>query len=208
MVKLVNKGKGMKKIFLMIGLALTFNAFGGVVYSNTMDLHVEVEDVKLTSAQYGLFPIKLETRKIPGCFPNGEVRPSDCEEVVVVESSPMIEVSISFEDPAKRGEDNYRSSIVTLKLRPEEFSEAELLPLKKSRGLRSIFSRAGKRFVDQHLTLSVRNVEREITVIDTRNSTFCRIDNDNYPPRDSDCVERIAYKTAKTWVKELTVLKK
>jgi hypothetical protein len=108
------------------------------------------------------------------------MRDTDCEELVVLESRPVIEVSVGYEDPQCVGEDRYRGSTKSLIFKLEDFKQDDVATLKNAR----ILSRAGLRFVKNLLRLEVKDVQREIMVIDMRNSKLCPINRERFPERD------------------------
>jgi len=167
----------MKNFAIVLGLLASVSSFAGVSYSNTVDLPSSARGFKIWRAQIFQLATRTEIRQIPGCNPNGERHPVECQEEVALEREPVLMVDVSYTDIFSQGEGNEKS-FATLHLDPAD---------------------AGKK-----LSLKVVKAERTIQVVDVRNSKLCPVleSGDTYP----GCVENIVYKPAKTIVNELTVI--
>ncbi len=169
----------MKNFAIVLGLLASVNSFAGVIYSNSADVSVASRGHKIWRAKIFNLATKTEIRQIPGCNPNGERHPVECQEEVALERTPVLAVDVEYTDTFNQGEGNEKSFV------------SFILPA----------SDAGK-----ELSLSVKKVERTIQVVDVRNSKLCPIleSGETYP----NCEERLVYKPAQTWVKEVTVTAK
>lgn len=196
----------MKTLALAFGLMVSASSFAGVIYSNTADLPTSATQIKLTDAEYKLLPTKTEIRQIPGCNPNGERHPSECQTEVVLESQAVITANVQYVDSMNHSEGQEKSNLA-LNFRLEDFAAADVAALKAAYPTwRHPFSRAGQKFAKKNLELSVVLAERTIQVVDVRNSKLCRVlESGEIEP---GCEEVIVYKPAKTTVKAVTVLKK
>lgn len=196
----------MKTLSLALGLMVSASSFAGIIYSNSADLSTSATQIKLTDAEYKLVPTKVEVRQIPGCNPNGERHPVECQETVVLESQLVITANVQYVDTMFPSEGNEKSNLA-LNFRLEDFSAEDIAALKAAYPTwRHPFSRAGQYFAKKNLELQVRLAERTIQVVDVQNSTICReLESGEIM---HGCVENIVYKPAKTTVKEVTVLKK
>ncbi|GEM_PF-2348452 len=196
----------MKTLAIAFTLVASVNSFAGVIYSNTADLSTSTSQIKIADAEYKLIPTKTETRWIPGCNPNGERHPVECQETVVLESQPVITVNVSYKDNMFQEEGNFKRNLA-LNFRLEDFSADDVASLKAAYPTwRHPFSTARRDFVRKNLELQVVKAQRTIQVVDVRNSKLCPIGESGMP--FPGCVERIAYKPAQTTVKEVTVLQK
>lgn len=196
----------MKSFAIALGLMASVSSFAGVIYSNTADLSTSTSQHKLTDAEYKLIATKTEIRQIPGCNPNGERHPSECQEEVVLESQAVVTANVSYVDSMFSSEGNEKNW-VSFNFKLEDFAAADVAALKAAYPTwRHPFSRAGQKFAKANLALSVKKAERTIQVVDVRNSKLCPVleSGETYP----GCVEHIVYKPAKTFVKEVTVSKK
>ncbi len=194
------------KFAIVLGLLASVNSFAGVIYSNTADLSSSTSQHKLVDAEYKMIPTKTEIRQIPGCNPNGDRHPVECQEEVVLEAQPVIAVNVSYEDSMFSSEGNEKNWL-TLNFKLEDFSAEDVAALKAAYPTwRHPFSRAGQKFAKKNLQLQVVKASRTIQVVDVRNSKLCPVleSGETYP----GCVENIVYKPAQTTVKEITILKK
>ncbi len=169
----------MKNFAIVLGLLASVNSFAGVIYSNTADVSASTTGHKIWRAKIFNLATKTEIRQIPGCNPNGERHPVECQEEVATERTKVLAVDVEYRDTFNNGEGNEKSFV------------SFVLPA----------ADAGK-----ELTLSVVRAERTIQVVDVRNSKLCPIleSGETYP----GCEEILVYKPAKTWVKEVTVTAK
>ena len=196
----------MKTLALAFGLIVSANSFAGVIYSNTADLSTSTSQIKLTDAEYKLVATKTEIRQIPGCNPNGDRHPVECQEVVVLESQPVITANVQYVDSMNRSEGNEKMNLA-LNFRLEDFSAADVAALKAAYPTWAHpFSTVGKKFAAKNLELQVKLASRTIQVVDVRNSKLCRVLESG--EIEAGCEEVIVYKDAQTTVKEVTLLKK
>ncbi len=196
----------MKTLAIAFTLAASLNSFAGVIYSDTADLSSSTVQHKIAYAEYRMVPTKTEIRQIPGCHPNGERHPVECQETVVLESEPVISVNVSYVDRMFPQEGNQKE-FLTLNFSLEDFSAEDVASLKAAYPTwRHPFSRAGTNFARKNLELQVVKAQRTIQVVDVRNSHICHVGESGMP--QPGCVEEINYKPALTYVKEVTVLKK
>lgn len=196
----------MKTLAIAFTLAASFNSFAGIIYSNTADLSTSATQIKITDAEYKLIATKTETRWIPGCNPNGERHPIECQETVVLESQPVITVNVEYKDSMLHEEGNLKRNLA-LNLRLEDFSAEDVEALKGAYPTWAHpFATAGKAFAARNLELQVVKAQRTIEVVDVQNSKICRtLESGEIEP---GCVEDIVYKPATTTVKEVAVLTK
>jgi hypothetical protein len=196
----------MKSFALIFVFFAAVNSFAEVIYSSSADLSTGTRLFKLDTAEYKLIPTKTEIRQIPGCFPHGERHPSECQTEVVLESQPVVHVYVSYQDPLMQSESNEKSW-VGFNFRLEDFSAEDVAALKSVYPTwRHPFSKIGSKIAKKNFTLEVKKSERTIQVVDVRNSKLCPIMENGEPV--PGCVERIVYKPAKTWVNEVSLLKK
>jgi len=196
----------MKNFAIVLGLLASVNTFAGVIYSSTADLSSHSYGHVIKDAEFKLIPTKTEIREIPGCTPGGEAG-TICTEEVVLESQPVVAVNVSYVDPATVSEGQDKSWL-SLNFKHEDFAAEDVATLKAAYPTwRHPFSRAGEKFAKKNLALQVRNAERTIMVVDVENSDLCPTNGETGESAPG-CVERIEYKPAKAFVKEINVLKK
>jgi hypothetical protein len=196
----------MKTFALAFALLASVNTFAQVVYTDSADLSTSTIGHSLVDAEYKLIPTKTTTRKIPGCVIHSENYPENCEEVVVLQSEPVVVVTVSYKDTMFASEGN-ELSYAFFNFKISDFDAAEVAALKAASPLwRHPFSNAGKRFAQKHFTLSVVRAERTIQVVDVRNSTICRELESGVI--DTSCVENLVYKPATTFVKQVNLIQK
>lgn len=193
------------KLLIALLVIVSANAQAEVVYSNQFDAPKTAKDFVLKSVEYKLVPTKTETRKIPGCRPSNFR--TDCYEVVVLESKPVIGVNVGHYDPALVDGD-YRGTTTSLNFRLEDFSENDVNVLKNLSFWRRAFSRTGEKIANENLYLEVVKEQREIMVIDMERSKLCPLDRNRYPERRPGCEEILVYRPSLIWVNSVTVLKK
>ena len=167
----------MKNFAIALGLLASFSSFAGVIYSNTADVSTSTRGHKIWRAKIFNLATKTEIRQIPGCNPNGERHPVECQEEVATERTKVLAVDVEFEDSMNQSEGNQKSFV------------SFVLPA----------SDAGK-----ELSLSVVRAERTIQIVDVRNSKLCPTYGESSEPAPN-CEEILVYKPAKTWVKQVTV---
>jgi hypothetical protein len=199
------------KLALVLSLLATVPAFAGIIFSNSADIDTSHKEIKLYDVRYVQLPSKTEIRQIPGCHPNGERMPWECQTEVVLERQPAVVVDIKYLEGVFRDPD-MRYSYVTFNLRPEAFSPEKIAELEKvSQG---VWDFSGRKFkaraawAKANLDLQTAVVTRDIQVVDMRNSRFCQYHDDRYPDTIPGCVEDIHYKPAKQTVREVKVLVK
>lgn len=185
----------MKSTLALSLMMLASSAFAGISYSNSTDIATAHSNIRLTDVRFVNLPSKTEVREIPNCNPNGEAS-RICTEVVVLETAPAVQVTVSFRDGLNQSQDQ-QEGYTTLNLDPASFTAAELAALEGAR-----FS-ARKSWAAKNLSLATALVTRSIQVVDVRNSTIC-------PTTEAGttvpgCVEDIQYRTASTRVREVTV---
>jgi hypothetical protein len=190
----------MKSFAIAFALLSSVSAFATSV---SADLSINASNFKLEGAEYKLIPTKTEIREIPGCIPNGDRHPAECQEVVVLESRPAIIAQVSYEDTFTASEQ--AQNWLSLEFSPADFSAEDVQSLKAAYPTwRHPLSRAGELFAKKNLELSVVRAERTIQVVDVRNSKLCPYDvesGETFP----GCVDVLVYKPAKTTVNEVTV---
>jgi hypothetical protein len=198
----------MKLLALALALFSTA-AIAGVSYSTTFDVYRGASGIAVASASYRNLPVKTEVRPVPGCYTYGDRAPSDCEEVVILETVPVIQVVVSYDDP-RENRDNYPStSSVAVNFKLSDFSPEEIAEFKAARfSWRRPFSTTQIRLGRKYFGVSVKQVQRTIMVVDEENSTFCQHYGDNYPDPIPGCVPNTVFKRAVIWVKEVTVSRK
>lgn len=194
-----------KKITIALGLctaALSVNA-SDVNYTHSAELSTDVTRVKLFDANYAFVPTKTETRTIPGCTPNRKNGDS-CTEIVVLESQPVIQANVYYEDGMQSGKNGQNHKFVTLNFKLTDFSEEQVATLIAAYPTwKHPFSNAPKRFATNNLELTSSEERREIQIVDAANSRFCRRNRNG--DIQSDCVEHIVYKTSYKNVLEINV---
>ena len=169
----------MKSFIIALGLLSSVHSFAGVIYSNTADLSTSTSQHKIWRAKLFNLATKTEIRQIPGCNPHGDRHPIECQEEVATERTLVLAVDVEYRD-SMFPQDGGGKNFVSFVLPAAD---------------------AGKK-----LNLSVKRAERTIQVVDVRNSKLCRtLESGEMEP---GCVERLVYKPAKTWVKEVTVTTK
>lgn len=189
----------------MKSFAIAFALLSSVsAFAASADLSIGTRNFKLVDAEFKLIPTKTEIRQIPGCSPYGERNPSDCEEVIVLETREAVVANVSYDDPFSASEGN-QVSWLTLELDMADFSAEDIESLKKAYPTwRHPFSKAGRNFARKNLELSVVRAERTIQIVDVRNSKLCPQNGESGETLPG-CVERLVYKDAKTTVNEVTV---
>lgn len=199
------------KLVLALSLLVTVPAFAGIIFSDAADIDKAHSDINLYDVRYVQLPSKTEIRQIPGCFPNGERHPSECEETVVLERQPAVVVDVKYVEGIFR-DPEMRHSYVTFNLRPEAFSAEKIAELEKNS--KGVFDFSGRKFraraawAKANLELVTNLVTRDIQVVDMRTSRFCTYHDDRYPERIPGCVEVINYKPAKSTVREVKIVVK
>lgn len=196
----------MKKTILL-ALSLCIFAFGAnaseVNYTHSAELSNDVTHVKLFDANYAYVATKTETRTIPGCIPNRK-NGETCTEVVVVESQPVVQANVYYEDGMQSGKNGQNHKFVTLNFKLSDFSEEQVATLIAAYPTwKHPFSNAPKRFAANNLELTQSEERREIQIVDAAQSRFCRRNkNGDIIP---NCVEHIVYKTSYKNVLEVNV---
>jgi hypothetical protein len=195
-----------KSIILALGILLsTTSAMASEInYTHTADLVSEATHIKLTDANYAILPTKTETRTIPGCNPNRK-NGDTCTEVVVLESQPVIEANVYYDDArsgsGKNGQNHlYRSLYFKL----TDFSDEQVATLMAAYpGWKHPFSNATKKFAANNLELTVSEEKRDIKIVDVRNSHLCRINKNG--EKEEGCIEQIVYKDSFKYVQAVNV---
>ncbi|WP_408098286.1 hypothetical protein ACJVC5_05060 [Peredibacter sp. HCB2-198] len=192
----------MKCLLFVMALTVSAHSFAGDLFSQTKVFDLDTSDFKIEYAQYGVIPTKTEVRQIPGCDVTADRHPVDCEETVVLEKEAVVSVIVTYKDPTSV--DEYQTPAwFTVHFRPEDIPAVELATL-RSVSWRTPFSKIPSKVAKKNFKLEIKNVRKEIQVIDEANSTICPRDNNGF----FDCEDVIVYKPAMTTVKEVTVLKK
>lgn len=193
------------KLLIVLFVLISAHSNAEVVYSNQFDAPKNAKDFTLKYVEYKLVPTKTETRKIPGCRPSNYR--TDCYEVVVLESTPVIGVNVGYFDPSQVDGD-YRGSTHTLNFRLDDFSTEDVNELKSLSFWRRVFSKTGARIANDNLYLEVERARREVMVVDMERSKICPLDRNRYPERRPGCEEILVYKPSTVVVNSVTVLKK
>ncbi|WP_408097190.1 hypothetical protein ACJVC5_19325 [Peredibacter sp. HCB2-198] len=194
------------KTTLTLALSLlASSAFAGISYSNQADISPAHSNIRLADVRFVSLPSKTEVRQIPGCNPNGEIS-QVCTEVVVLESEPAVQATVTFRDGVSNDPEN-REGYLTLNLDPADFSAADLAALEGASQGRWDFggrqARVRKSWAAKNLELSTALVTRTIQVVDTRNSRLCPVGEAGTTL--PGCVEDIQYKPASTKVREVKI---
>ncbi len=181
-------------------------------YPNSFDLDRHVLNVGISHARFVELPVKSEVRPIPGCTTYNDDYPRSCEEVIVLETDPVIQVGVTYDDPRDTTSAESTASpygaIVNFSV--SEFSAEEVAEFKAARfNWRRPFSTKHIRIARKYFSLEVKNVQKAQQVIDYRNSTICdSYDNEGNPIPLPGCVQNVVYKTVMVWVKRVTVSRK
>lgn len=193
----------MKSFAMAIALLASVNTFAQVVYTDSADLSSSTHSFAIVGAQYKKIATKVEERKVPGCTITSENYPETCTEVVAVESTPVVEVNVSYVDSSFVSE-GQNLSYATFTFNVADFDAADVAALVG----KNEFSRAGRNFAKKYFTLSVKREARKISVVDVRNSKLCISSGDNYPEVEAGCVENLVYKSATIYVNEVNLIQK
>lgn len=195
---------------MLLSLSMT-SAFADVVYSDSADLNKSHTNVRISDVEFRNLPSKTETRRIPNCIPYRGREMNNCYEVVVLETKPAVQVTISYKDGIFRDHDrrmNKRHFV--LNFRPETFSEAEVEELKSISkwDLWGRYHNLRMEWAARKLELQQTLEVRDIQIVDMRTSRFCTYRGQRYPDRIPGCVEVINYKPGKQTVNAVKVLVK
>ena len=199
------------KMFLTLAfsyLMVATSAFAQVNYSNTTDIDRAHSNIRITDARYFAIATRTEVRQIPGCNPHGERHPSECEETVVLERTPVVQVTVSYTEGIFRDPD-FREGHLYFNFKLSDFDVEEVEKLRAASGLWDFTGRKyriRKAFAKKYFELRAELVSRTIQIVDVRNSRLCPI-GESGEPRPG-CVEELRYKPVQIKVHEVTVLKK
>ncbi len=193
----------MKNLVATIALIASVNSFAAVNYSASVELPTSASQIKLASAEYQLIPTKTIVRTIPGCVETPETY-GTCTTTVVLESEGAVVAHVSYLD-LQFSEPEVQW--VSVNLKTDSFSPEAVTALKAaSPAWRFPFSKVRAEFAKNNLSASVKTISKDIQVIDMRNSKICQRNDDGEIL--GNCSDVLVYKTAKTSVKEVSVLKK
>ncbi len=199
----------MRNLVILSSFLISSIAFGAVSFDNSVDFPANARDVGLSFAEYRILPVKTEVRPIPGCTTYGDSAPGDCDEVVVLESVPVVQVSVGHSVERRHDDDVYNTSPFTTYLvnfKVDSFTAEEIAQLKKAR---RIFRSTGGALAKKLFRFETKPTERTRMVVDVKNSVFCRYyDYDNNPLPIPGCTPKIVFKEVVVKVLEVTVLKK
>ena len=169
----------------LAALALfTTTAFAQINFSNTVDIDPAHTNIKISNVKVVELASKTETVTIPGCRRWGNSS-NDCTRVVVLETTPVVQVLVTFKDGTNSGDPDMRTNRVFLNLNPADYSDADLV----------------------NLDLETKLVSRSVEIVDVRNSKLCR-SLPRYPETRSNCTPVIKYKTIQVAKREVTVVVK
>ncbi len=181
-------------------------------YPNSFDLGGHILNVDISHARFVELPVKTEVRPIPGCTYGHDDYPRTCEEVVVLETDPVIQVQLAYDDPRDNTSSESPASYygVVVNFSTSEFTAEEVAEFKAARfNWRRPFSTKHIRIARKYFSLEVKNVKKAQQVIDYRNSRFCdSYDGDGNRIPLPGCVENVVYKTVMVGVKRVTVTRK
>lgn len=196
----------MKTLALALGLIAT-SAFAQLNYSNTADIDKAHSDIRISDVRYVALATKTEVREIPGCNPNGERHPVECQETVVLERTPVVQVTVSYTEGVFRDPD-LREGHVFFNFKLSDFDASEIADLRAASTLWDFGAGTAvrKAFAKKNFDLSAKLAERTIQIVDVRNSRLCHIGESGEPA--PGCVEELRYKPAQIKVRELTVNRK
>ena len=194
----------MKLFALAIGL-MTATSFAAVVespvtYSDAADITSSAAEIKLTDARYFEVATKYEVIE-KECY--GDRHPTECQEIVVLERTPVIQANVSYVDTTFGGRDSNTVNL-TFNFPVASFDAEAVAALKAKKGLLGVQAYS-KAFAAKHLSLSVSKETRVISVVDMRNSKICPVNENSYPDPIPGCVEVLRYKNANTTVKALKI---
>ncbi len=189
--------------FFALALALVSSAaFAQVSYTNSVDLAKEHTGYKIDQAVYTLIPTKVEIREIPGC--GGDRHPVECQETIVLESEPVVQVFVDYNEGVFRDPELPRS-YVTFNFHVNDFSAEEIAELKKASPMWRLGGSSVRKAWAKKFSLETKLVPRTIQIVDVRRSTLCQIGESGMPT--PGCVERLVYKDAQIKVRNVTVNK-
>ncbi len=199
----------MRTLLTVSCLFLSSVAIGSVSFNNSVDFPANARDVGLSFAEYRILPTKTEVRQIPGCTTYGDSAPGDCDEVIVLESVPVVQVSIGHTVERRHDDDVYNTnpfSTYVVNFKTDLFSEEEIAQLKKAR---RIFRSTGGALAKKLFRFETKPVQRTRMIVDVKNSVFCQYqDSERYPDPIPGCVPKIVFKEVVVKALEVTVLKK
>lgn len=193
----------MKMLALAFAL-VSSTAFAQVSYINSVDLAKEHTGYKIDQAVYTLIPTKVEVREIPGCIPYGEAG-NDCTETVVLESEPVVQVFVDYNEGVFRDPELPRS-YVTFNFNVNDFSAEEIAELKKASPMWRLGGGSVRKAWAKKFSLETKLVPRTIKIVDVRRSKLCYAGGESGEPLPG-CVERLVYKDAQIKVRNVTVNK-
>jgi hypothetical protein len=209
MVRQILVGGLMRSLVILSGLLVTSIVFGSVSFKNSVDFPPNAQDIRLSFAEYRILPVKTEVRPIPGCTTYGDRAPGDCEEVVVLESVPVVQVSIGHSVERRHDDDVYNTSPFStypVNFKLDSFTEEEIAQLKRAR---RIFRSTGGALAKKLFRFETKPAQRTRRVVDEKNSVFCRYyDYDYYTYPIPGCTPKIVFKEVVVKVLEVTVFKK
>ncbi len=197
-------------VFLLVLVA--HSAVSASSYPNSFDLDRRILNVGISHARFVELPVKTEVRPIPGCTTYNDDYPRSCEEVVVLETDPVIQVEVTYDDPrdnpSSESPASYYGVIVNFSI--SEFSEEEVAEFKTARfNWRRPFSNKQYRIARKYFSLEMKKVQISQQVIDYKKSTICEAyDNDGNRIPLPGCVQNVVYKTVMVWVQRVTVSRK
>lgn len=194
--------------FVFSFFMIAASAFAQVNYSSTMEIDRAHSNIHISDVRYFALATRTEVRQIPGCNPHGERHPSECEETVVLERTPVVQVIVTYTEGIFRDPD-FREGHLYFNFRTSDFESDEVAKLKTASGLWDFSGRKfriRKAFAKKHFDLKAELVTRTIQIVDVRNSRLCPIGESGEPY--PGCVEELRYKPIDIKVREITVIKK
>jgi len=194
----------MKWLSSVLVAAFSFVSYAQVGDVRTIEVDIAHRSFKLDQAQIFQIPTRTEVRQIPGCNPNGEAS-RDCTEVVVIESQPVVQVFVDYNDGVFNDPD--MSSYLTFQFPVNEFSEEAIARLAAASPMWRMRGGATRRnFARNNFNLVTSIVTRQIRVVDARRSRFCPVGESGEPW--PGCVEHIVYKTVSKRVRQVSLVRK
>ena len=199
-----------KKMKFILGLAIMLStvaasAYAGV-YFDSKDLDISHTNIRFYDVQFVVAPTKTEVRRIPGCEFYGRPNHEICNETVVLETAPTVQITASYKDGIFPSYDRRNSKVYfILSLDPASFSEAavaELKTLSKSHAARVAWA-------EQNFDFQTNVVSRSVQIVDVANSKLCTtIQGNRWPERIPGCVEVLNYKTVQRTMTEVKAIVK
>jgi hypothetical protein len=195
----------MKKLLSFLMVAFSFASHAQVNYVSSVEMDLAHRNYTLDQAVLFFVPTRTVERTIPGCNPGGEAGHT-CTETVVLESQPVVQVYVDYEEGVFRDPEMPKSYLV-FQFPVSDFDQVEIGRLANASPMWRLRGGAVRRnFAKNNFRLQTQVVSRDLRVVDTRRSRLCPVGESGEPM--PGCVENIVYKTVSKKVRQVSLVRK